>query len=202
MASNHVATWEAEMGIETKRVEEIMIPLADYPHVQETATLKAAMKAMLECQLFVAGQGTLPRIVLIFNSAHELAGMARRRDIMRGLEPEFLVSSPLHHRKGFFDVTTDANLPELFFDRVVKGIKERSARKVSEVMLPLEFTIDHDDHIMKAIYEMVDKNQSLLPVLKEGEVIGVVRSVDVFRELSGLLFEPGEESANCDGGPR
>jgi len=190
------------MGIETKRVEEIMIPLAEYPHVLETATLKEAMKAMLECQLFVAGQGTLPRIVLIFNSANELAGMARRRDIMRGLEPEFLVSSPLQHRKALFDVTTDANLPELFFDRVVKGIKDRSARKVREVMLPVEFTINHDDHIMKAIYEMVDKNQSLLPVLEKGVVIGVVRSVDVFRELSGLLFAPDEGPASCDEGSR
>jgi signal-transduction protein with cAMP-binding, CBS, and nucleotidyltransferase domain len=41
---------------------------------------------------------------------------------------------------------------------------------------------------MKAIYEMVSLNQSLLPVEQDGRVLGVIRSVDVFHELAQLLL--------------
>jgi predicted transcriptional regulator len=40
---------------------------------------------------------------------------------------------------------------------------------------------------MKAVYEMVSLNVSLIPVLHGGNLVGVVRSVDVFRELADLL---------------
>jgi predicted transcriptional regulator len=40
---------------------------------------------------------------------------------------------------------------------------------------------------MKVIYEMVDNNLSLLPVLKAGKVVGVVRSVGVLHEVAKIL---------------
>jgi predicted transcriptional regulator len=49
---------------------------------------------------------------------------------------------------------------------------------------------------MKAIYEMVDRNTSLLPVLESGNVIGVIRSVDVLNEVARILGieEPNPQS--------
>jgi predicted transcriptional regulator len=35
---------------------------------------------------------------------------------------------------------------------------------------------------------MLLKDLNLLPVLKEGSVVGVVRSVDVFREIAKLVL--------------
>ena len=74
-------------------------------------------------------------------------GVARRRDIMRGLEPEFLVSKPLSARKNLFDVQLDPNLSEMSYDRLLKGVFERSKRPISDVMLPVVATINHDDHV-------------------------------------------------------
>ena len=54
-------------------------------------------------------------------------------------------------------------------------------------MIPIRATVNHDDHIMKAICEMVDRDTSLLPVLKDGNVIGVVRSVDVLAEIALII---------------
>ena len=45
-----------------------------------------------------------------------------------------------------------------------------------------------DDQVMRAVYEMVSLNESLIPVVEDDKVIGVLRSVDVFHEL-GLLLE-------------
>ena len=115
-------------------------------------------------------------------------GTARRRDIMRGLEPEFLLGRPIESRKTMFDVKVDPNLSELSYDKLLDGIRRQAERPISDVMRPIVATVDYEDHLVKIIYEMVDRGLSLLPVLKEGKVAGVVRSVDAFREIAEILL--------------
>jgi len=171
-----------------KLVQDIMVPLEEYPCVPDTHTLRQAIEEMGKVQILRGKQASLPRVALVFDeSFSDLLGMLRRRDIMRGLEPEFLVGGSLEYRRKLFDVEIDPNLPELSHDKIVAGIRKRANRLVREFMIPIKATIDYDDHIMKAIYEMVDQNTSLLPVLKDDEIVGVVRSVDVLSEIALIL---------------
>ena len=54
-------------------------------------------------------------------------------------------------------------------------------------MNPIEAIVDADDHVMKAVQAMVALDVNLIPVLQGGQLVGVVRSVDVFRDLAQLL---------------
>ena len=171
----------------SRLVREVMIPLERYPSVRADDTLRQAVAIIEEAWIEVDGRRSLPRILLVLGTRGELVGILRRRDIMRGLEPRFLVSQRMEYRNKMFDVAVDPNLSELPFDRAVKAIREQAGRPVREVMLPVAATVDPDDHIMKAVYEMVSLNQSLIPVVREGRVLGVIRSVDVFHELAQLL---------------
>ncbi len=177
-----------EKKVQEIRAREIMIPLAQYPHVSQQTSIREVMAVMESSQLDVGGRRSLPRIVLVFNPAGNLVGQVRRRDILRGLEPDFLSTKPMQYRKKLFDVKIDPNLAELSHERFLDGIRKRSERPVSDVMLPIMETVDYNDHIIKVIYEMVDNNLSLLPVLKDGAVVGVVRSVDVLHEVAQLLL--------------
>jgi hypothetical protein len=40
---------------------------------------------------------------------------------------------------------------------------------------------------MKAIYEMVSQDLSLIPVVEGGRLVGVVRSVELFHEMALVL---------------
>ena len=55
-------------------------------------------------------------------------------------------------------------------------------------MQPIVATINHDDHLMKAVSEFVQYDLALLPVLKDDKVVGVVRTVGVFEELAKLVL--------------
>jgi CBS domain-containing protein len=171
-----------------KLVRDIMVPLAEYPCIPETNTLRQAIEEMGR-QILRKKQASLPRVALVFDvGLNNLLGMLRRRDIMRGLEPRFLVPHSLEYRRKLFEVETDPNLPELSYDKVIAGIRRRADRQVRDFMIPIKATIGCDDHLMKAIYEMVDQNTSLLPVLNdEGIVVGVVRSVDVLDEIAHMM---------------
>ncbi len=192
--------------MEAKQVYELMIPLEDYPSVYEDQSLKEAISELSDCQIDVDDKKSMPRVVLVFTREGKLAGIVRRRDIFRGLEPAFLARKPLKQRKDLFDLRVDPEImessgsdqwirgilerAELSYDSLVKGILERASRTVSNVMQAANVTIAHDKIFVKAIYEMVDKNVSLLPVTKDGKVVGVVRSVELFLELSRVILDP------------
>jgi len=170
-----------------KTVGEIMVPLAQYPCVRDNTTLREAVEVIENAQIEVASRKSLPRVLLVYDEIDVFVGYVRRRDIMRGLEPRSLVSRPLEYRKKLFDVAIDPNLSELSWDHVVKGIRQQGDIPVSDVMRPIETVLNADDHMIKAVYEMVSLDVSPIPVLKDGQVVGVVRTVDVFRELALLL---------------
>ncbi|HUT11467.1 MAG TPA: CBS domain-containing protein [Thermoguttaceae bacterium] len=168
-------------------VQDIMVPLEEYPCILDIHTLRQAIEEM-GLQIVRKDQAALPRVALVFDeSFSDLLGMLRRRDIMRGLEPRFLLSGSMDYRRKLFDVEIDPNLSELSYEKAIAGIRKRANRPVRDYMIPIKATVDHGDHIMKAMYEMVDQNTSLLPVLKGNRVIGVVRSVDVLDEIAAIL---------------
>jgi len=130
----------------------------------------------------------LPRVLLVFNDENVLVGLLRRRDIMRGLEPNFLRHKEMDYRKKLWDVQIDPNLSEISYEKMIEGICEQTAIEVSTLMRPINAWVDCNDHMMKAIYEMVDNNLSILPVLDGDKVVGVLRSVEVFREAAEFVM--------------
>ena len=167
---------------------DIMIPLDKYPHIPHWFTLRQAMAEMEHAELEVNGRVSLPRAVLVFDEKYQLLGLVRRRDILRGLEPDFLAERSLDDRKRMFDFRAEPYLELVSFDEIVEGVKKRAERPVSEIMIPVKGTADYRDHIVKVVYEMNANRFSLLPVLKDGRVVGVVRTVDVFHEFAKMLL--------------
>ena len=179
---------DAENRMEMRPVGEIMIPLRDYPHLPVWSSMLEAIEMMSRAELNVRGRKSLPRIILLFDLDGSISGTVRRRDLMRGMEPQFLLGQSLQQRVKLFDIQVDPHLSELWPDRWVEGIREQVHRPVTDVMQPIERTIDSDELIMNAVYEMVNHDLILLPVLEEGKVVGVIRTVDVFHEISELVL--------------
>jgi len=167
---------------------DIMIPLDKYPHLPYWFTLRQAMAEMENFQLDVDGRQSLPRFVLVFDETYQLLGIVRRRDIMRGLEPRFLVSAKQQPGSAAFGFRADPNLTELSSAAIIESMHEQAERPVSEVMNPIATTVQADDLLPKIVYECVENDISLLPVLRDEQVVGVVRTVDVLHELAKIIL--------------
>jgi CBS-domain-containing membrane protein len=165
-----------------------MIPLEDYPHIPYWFTLRQAIAEMEKTSLEVKGRKSLPRALLVFDEKYNLLGIVRRRDILRGLEPKFLRTMAMPSRKQLFEVEVDPNLADLSSGRVAKAMQEQAEQPVSEVMQGIAATVGVDDHLAKIIYKMITRDLTLLPVLRDTQVVGVVRSVDVFEEVADMLL--------------
>jgi len=173
----------------SKHAKDIMVPLNKYPHIPHTLTLREVVAEMELSVIEVVGQRSLPRAILVFDDNQQLLGIVRRRDILRGLEPKFLKTMPVPHRKQLFNIEADPNLVDLSSGKVGKGMQEQASQLVTEVMQPIVTTVDYEDHLAKIIYKMINMDLYLIPVVKDKMVVGVVRSVDVFNEIADLLSD-------------
>ena len=176
-----------------KKAGDLMIPLEEYPHVPYWFTLRQVVAIMEKTRVNprVPGSPSLARYVLVFNEAYKLLGITRRRDILRGLQPRFVAALPDPNPPGEKTPAGEGQNPgppAASYDALIKGLCEQAERPVSEVMLPIQSTVAFDDHIGKVIQEMVRNNLSMVPVLKENMVAGVIRSVEVFHEIAKLIL--------------
>ena len=172
----------------SRRAQDIMIPLENYPHLPHTSTILQAVEVMERAEIVYKGKKSLPRALIIFDQDFHPLGIVRRRDILRGIEPKFLRGMSVHHRKMMFEVEVDPDLADLGGGRLARAVQEQARVRVTEVMKNIRTTVKHDDIIAKIIYKMVHEDLNLIPVVKDARVIGVVRSVDVFHEVANELF--------------
>ncbi len=176
----------------SKRAGDIMIPLDEYPHIPHWFTLRQAVVEMEKSELERGGRRSLPRALLVFDEKYQLLGIVRRRDILRGLEPKYLRTMPVKHRKRLFDVEANEDLLELSGGRFADALEQQAEQLVSEIMQPVAATVDVDEPLSKVIYKMISRDLNLIPVLRGDTLVGAVRSVDVFHEVANMLLQHEE----------
>ena len=162
-----------------KKVKDFMIPLEDYPHIPYWFTLRQAMAIVREASIKFEGSFE-PRAVLVFDEKYQLMGMLTLRDIIKGLEPKFAKDAGL--------IKADPNLAVLMGDMFGPGMKEASQKPVSEVMSPIKVTVNGDDPITKALFQMILDNVGMMPVLLDKKVVGMVRMSELFKEISTVVL--------------
>jgi CBS domain-containing protein len=170
---------------------DLMVPMGKYPSVTVDDTLAHAARVLSEWHIDMRGSVSMPRIVLVMTRDDHLAGVVRRRDILRGLAPSFLVHSISDHPEMMFDVEVDPNLTELLSGRAAEKLREKATTRVGDIADPIPTTVRLDDPLIRVIQEMVRYDQSLLPVVEDDHAVGVVRTVEVLKKVSDMLT-PGD----------
>lgn len=167
-----------------KRVKDLMKDIFDYPHMPYWFTIKQIIK-VIKKSFPTAEVCPYPIVILIFDEKYNLLGTVTLRDILRGLEPRFM-SSP----EAQIPVEGE---PELSVDwEALYGEESKSLleKPVSEIMVPATTFVKPDDHITKAAYLMIQQNVVFLPVLEDKrKLVGLVRMIDVFDELTNVLLK-------------
>ena len=62
-------------------------------------------------------------------------------------------------------------------------------RPVKELAIPFKGSVNEDDNILKALDIMMDNDVSVVPVMKDGKLHGIVKLSDIFNTVAALLFD-------------
>jgi predicted transcriptional regulator len=156
--------------MDKKKIKDIVIPLAEYPHMPYWAALREAI-----AQLNVAFE-TGHHTVLVFDEAYKLVGMLLQKDILKGLDPKFAE----HHEEG---------VPVLWDTLLASGGEKRLAQPIKDFMSQAKISVDANDSILKVSHVMLHEDAYLLPVMEGDKLIGVVRMGDIFQQITNALLK-------------
>jgi CBS domain-containing protein len=176
--------------MKTKLVRDLMVPLAAYATVAESATLHEAVQA-LEAASARGLPGRPPcRAVLVLDAGGKVVGKVGFVDVLRGLEPKY---RSLMERRGMAHLgftrqflkgmVEQYNLWEHPFDDICR---KASAGRVRDFMYT-----PADDEIIEAAatlgqaaHQIVMGHHQSLLVVDGGQVVGILRLSDLFAEVA------------------
>lgn len=164
-----------------KTARDLLVRLEDYPHARESQTLADAIELLETRQIEFDGTTSMPRVLLVLDDDDQLLGCVRRRDILRGIEPEFHGELDKAHPEAHIKSEIDPNLADLIPTADGGKLAKKLERPVGEVVSELKGRVDIDDSLMKVVRELVGKDTHIAAVVEDGHVVGVLRTLDVLR---------------------
>lgn len=167
-----------------KVVKDIMLDVFNYPHLPYWFTIRQAIG--IAKKVFMNGESKChdPMTILVFDEKYNLMGTLSLKDILKGLEPRFL------------QPVTTAQVPEedesglaLLWEAIfTENAAAMADQPVGEVLTPVKHFVRQDDPITRAAHTMIHNDLLLLPVLDDNKFVGVVRMIEIFDELSGVVL--------------
>jgi CBS-domain-containing membrane protein len=154
---------------EQKKIKDLLISIAEYPHMPYWATLREAI-----VQMNVAYE-TGHHTVLVFDEAYRLKGMLHQGDLLQGVRPEYAELCPPDVQIKWEDLTTSAS--------------QQLNRRIEECMSAFDIAVNVEDHLLKAVHLMINNNINVLPVEESGKIVGVLRMHDLFHEITEFLLK-------------
>jgi Mg/Co/Ni transporter MgtE len=169
-------------------VGSLYTPIDEYPHIQLDVPIKEAF-SMLK-KTYKEGCGF--RTILVMDKDNHLKGLLTLRDMIRAVVPGFLKKkeSPRSGLQPYQPADQDYSALLLIWQEDFKGkCREESEKKVGEVMSQIEETVKLDDAVAKCAFLMIKHDLIIIPVIDDGKAIGVVRMVDVFKEITEMVVQ-------------
>ncbi|MDP8240917.1 MAG: CBS domain-containing protein [Candidatus Hatepunaea meridiana] len=174
-----------------KLVKDLMVALDNYSTVSEDATLFDALQELEASEVRLESRGEPPRAVLVLNQAGSVIGQFGHLDFLKALEPKY-------NLLGDLSVISRAGMSPHFIDSLIESFNSlhvslidlchRSAQiEVKRIMRPLKESIEEDAPLTEAIHKMVIWQAKRTLVTRRGKVVGILRLVDIFTEVSELM---------------
>lgn len=175
---------DVEPGRE-RRVEDVMIPLAEYTTLNENQTVAegiAELKKSFTPQIHTSRiMETGHRSLLVFDKAGKMKGILSIMDLLEGIMPGYL-SAPKPSMADSLQYS-----PMFWTGMFTREARQLASKSVGDLMSPAPPNIDAQANLMEAAYMMVHNRCRRMVVLRAGKVIGVVREQDLFFEFERVL---------------
>lgn len=166
------------------RVRDILIPIAEYPHIRRDSALRDAFVAMQR------GLTTEKRFrhVLVLDEAGRLIGILGLRDILRGVFPDYLRATLPGQIRAEVVLPEYPALASFWEETFHTQCREEADKPAAPYVVPVKARVAPDDPVTKAAYLMVFTDTNMLPVVEGDIVLGVIRLVDIFTRATEVVL--------------
>ncbi|MDQ0286756.1 CBS domain-containing protein [Desulfofundulus luciae] len=165
------------------KAREIMIPIEQFTTITADATLHEGIQALRQSFHREGRPWHGHRILIVLDENGNLEGILTLRGILTAVGLYELLRDPLFKSESW----------SWYF---LRKLREGSRMRVRDIMRPVPVaTVQADDELLDIVRAFLRHNVNSLPVLDRGRLLGVVRTVDVFKVLSDYYLELEEENS-------
>ena len=167
-------------------VGDIVIPLDNYPKLNENQSLQEAIQTFMS---FRAGQQDRLRYagLLVVNDKNQLVGKLSLVNIMHGLVPRLVDATNVEKFEG--KEVEYPNLAFLYEDSTFGDCKKHQAKPIKPLMEDISLSFSSDTHILKALAMMTHRDEYNVPVTKDGIIIGILCLEEIFNTMCKTYCE-------------
>jgi len=160
---------------------DLVIPLEKFPHLNEQQTLHDAVEVLNSYTC--GGDGRLGFAeLLILNNKNQLSGRVTLADMLLCLDPRLKEVSKVGSFEGKGSEFSDLII--LWEDSFFVECKKWSHILIRDLMSPIKHVVKGSDPVLKALTTMINTKDSVLPVVDDGRVIGVIRMKEIFKAIT------------------
>lgn len=168
------------MAVDKLVVRDVLIPLEQYPHLNENKTLHDAIKVV---QSFTESKNhrlKYAEVLVVSDNCH-VVGKVTIVDILYGMAPRLAMAKKVEKFEG--KGTGFPNLAILLEDTFLKECSMQILQPVKNFMKDMGEYVKADTSMLKALMIMLNSQEYNLPVVDGDEIIGVVRIEEIFSEM-------------------
>lgn len=176
-----------------KTVKDFMVPLSDYATVSEEATLYEAILALEKAQAEFDQTRDRHRAILVYGTGEKIVGKLSQLDVLRALEPQYkeMGLSPGYSRLGLSPAFVRSMMDHwsLWLKPLDDICRKAGAIRVKNIMYaPTEGEyVKEEATLNEAIHQLIMGHHQSLLVTRGGDIVGVLRLTDVFREVCDAI---------------
>nr|WP_320012292.1 CBS domain-containing protein [uncultured Desulfobulbus sp.] len=165
------------MSESEKTIAALIIPLEQYPHINENASLE---EAIIQFKEFLpdGNERVAHNQLLVISDQEQLVGRLTLMDIMRGFAPQLLGKTKVEHFDGKTGDFTDLAL--LLEESTFSECGKNRTQPILPLVQPIKLTLGQETHLLKALVMMSAHNELKVPVTENSRVIGVLRLEEIF----------------------
>lgn len=178
-----------------KTVKDIMNPIEEYDRIDIDAPLSDALAILKRNheKLKAGDPGRFHKTLLVTDASKKIVGKVSIYDLTRGLVPESAKAPELS--RGFYAMLSSralevadeiGELQEHFkwlHNTFAELVKQEAQKRVRDVMSSIQAVLEADDKMNQAVWVLFKENVRQQLVTRDGEIIGVINLMCVFREL-------------------
>jgi CBS domain-containing protein len=196
--------YNPEVKMEIITVEDLMVPIEEYVTIHEEATLYEAVKALEKVQEEQDRKRYhyLHRAILVLNKNRKIVGKISQLDVLMALEPKYKAMGDMRNLarsglglefiKSMFEKYALCELP---FTDMCSNAADLKVKDCMYTPGEGEY-IELDTSLCEAIHMLVVGHHQSLIVTKAGEIVGILRLTDVFKNVFQTMESQKLKSEN------
>jgi len=174
------------VSTENVRVRDIMIPLSGFPTMKESGTVREAIRQLRSfCPLGSTGPCGFGELMVVDNGGG-LIGRVTQQSILRVLFSSLLAPVDIKNFEG--KIIEYSDLTTLLDDVLIREGVNHLDVPLTGVIEAGSRTVQPEADLIHAMAVMVICNETVLPVIEDHKLIGIVKLAEVFGALGDKLM--------------